>query len=151
MRIPLFSALFLLVLAAGGQGAPSQFDGTWNTTVSCDAKGKTLGYTWRFTSTVANGDLRGERGTEGEQGYLLLTGKIGADGSARLTASGITASTAYTHGPFVQSGEQYSYGVKAHFTDANGTGERNTGLGIYGRPCHYVFDKQTAPAGTARP
>ena len=147
----LFSALFLLTLAAGGQGAAGPFDGAWNTTLTCDAKGKSLGYTWRFTSTIANDELRGERGTEGEQGYLILTGKIGHDGSAKLTANGITASTAYTHGPFVQSGEQYSYDVKAHFTDTDGTGERSTGLGIYGRPCHYTFDKQTAPGATAKP
>ena len=27
-----------------------------------------------------------------------------------------------------------------------GEGDRSTGLGIYGRPCHYAFSKQTTPA-----
>jgi hypothetical protein len=46
----------------------------------------------------------------------------------------------------VSTGEQYSYDVKSHFTATEGEGDRSTGLGIYGRPCHYVFAKQAPPA-----
>ena len=151
MRKTLFSALFLFALAAGSQNAAGRFDGVWNTTVTCDAKGNSLGYTWHFTSTIANDMLHGERGDAGQPGYLALDGKINQDGSAKLTASGVVASTQYTHGPLVRSGEDYSYDVKTHFTDTDGKGERSTGLGIYGRPCHYVFDRQTAPTAAAKP
>jgi hypothetical protein len=151
MRKTLFSALFLLTMAAGGQSAAGPFDGVWNTTMSCEAKGGAQGYTWRFTSTIANNILHGERGDAGQPGYLALDGKINRDGSAKLTASGIVASTQYAHGPLVSTGEQYSYEVKSHFTATEGEGDRSTGLGIYGRPCHYVFNKQTPPAPAAKP
>jgi len=149
MRTTLLSTFLLLALAASGQNAAGHFDGTWNTTVTCDAKGNSLGYTWHFVSTVANSNLRGERGDAGQPSYLVITGKIGNDGKAKLTANGIVGSAEYTHGPLVQSGEQYSYDVKSQFTDTEGKGERSTGLGIYGRPCHYVFDKQPAPGAAA--
>jgi hypothetical protein len=103
-------------MAAGGQGAAGPFDGVWNTTMSCEAKGSAQGYTWRFTSTVANNILHGERGEAGQPGYLALDGRINRDGSAKLTASGVVASTEYAHGPFTKTGAQYSYEVKSHFT-----------------------------------
>jgi len=143
MRKNLLSALFLLTMAAGGQSAAGPFDGVWNTTMTCEAKGSALGYTWSFTSTIANNNLHGERGDAGQPGYLSLDGKINRDGSAKLTASGVVASTQYAHGPLVKTGEPYSYEVKSHFTATDGEGDRSTGLGIYGRPCHYAFSKQT--------
>ena len=151
MRKTLFSALFLLTMAAGGQSAAGPFDGVWNTTVTCEAKGSAQGYTWRFTSTIANNMLHGERGDAGQPGYLAIDGKINRDGSAKLTANGLVASTQYAHGPFVSTGAQYSYDVKSHFTATEGEGDRSTGLGIYGRPCHYVFVKQVPPAAPAKP
>ena len=151
MRKTLFTALFLFTMAVGGQVAAGPFDGVWNTTMTCEAKGNSQGYTWKFTSTVANNTLHGERGDAGQPGYLALDGKINCDGSAKLTANGIVASTEYAHGPFAKTGAQYSYDVKAHFTATDGEGDRSTGLGIYGRPCHYTFGKQTAPATPAKP
>ena len=147
MRNIFFSALFPLVLAAGGQNAAGRFDGTWNTTVVCDAKSNALGYTWEFVSTVTGNVLHGERGTQGQNTYLAIDGKIGGDGKAKLTASGITGSSEYTHALTKSVGEEYSYEVKSEFTDTKGKGERSTGLGIAGRPCHYTFEKQ--PAGEA--
>lgn len=151
MRKALFPALFLLALAAGGQNPAGRFDGTWNTTVTCDPKGGTMGYTWHFTSTVANGNLHGTRGDADQPGYLAIDGKINKDGSAKLTATGVTGSVQYTHGPMVKSGESYSYEVKSQFSETEGKGERSTGLGIYGRPCHYTFEKQTAPETATKP
>ena len=151
MRKTLFSALFLLTLAAGGQSAAGRFDGTWNTTVVCDAKSNASGYTWHFVSTVTGNVLHGERGTAGQNAYLAIDGKIENDGKAKLKASGITGSKEYTHAPTKVEGEEYSYEVKSQFTDTEGKGERSTGLGIAGRPCHYRFDKQTASAAAARP
>jgi hypothetical protein len=147
-KVLLFS-VFLLTLAAAGQSRAGHFDGTWNTTMTCDAKGGTLGYTWHFVSTVTGNVLRGERGTNGQQGFLAIDGKIGNDGKAKLTTTGTTAGSQYTHGPFKAEGADYSYDVKAEFQETEGKGERSTGLGIIGRPCHYEWVKH--PAGDTAP
>ena len=139
------SAIFLATLVAFGQNA-GRFDGAWNTTVTCDPKGGALGYTLHFVSTVSGSVLHGERGTKGQPAYLAIDGKIGNDGNAKLNASGNTASAAYTHGPIKTTGEEYSYEVKSQFTDTEGKGERSTGMGIVGRPCHWKFEKQPAEA-----
>jgi len=146
MRKILFIAGFLLsqLLMSSGQDKAGRFDGTWNTTVTCDPKGGTLGYTLHLVSTVKDNVLHGERGNRGEQGYLAIDGKIANDGKARLTTSGVTAGSQYTHGPFKAEGADYSYEVKSEFTATEGKGERSTGLGVIGRPCHFTFEKQTA-------
>lgn len=145
MRMIVFAAVFFfsLLLISSGQDKSGRFDGSWNTTVTCDAKGGTLGYTLHFVSHVKDNVLHGERGVSGQQGYLAIDGKIANNGNAKLTTNGNTAGAQYTHGPFKSEGEAYSYEVKAQFTDLEGRGERSTGLGIVGRPCHYTWDKQT--------
>lgn len=125
MRRILISLLFLLTAAAGGQGAAGRFDGTWNTTVTCEPKGGTLGYTLHFVSTVTGNVLQGERGTKGQPAYLAIDGKIGDDGKTTLTATGNTASAQYTQGPVKTEGEEYSYDVKPVFAESEGKGERN--------------------------
>lgn len=150
MRKMFCFSVFLLAFASGGQNAASRFDGTWNTAVTCDPKGGTLGYTLRFVSTVTGSVLHGDRGVKGQQAYLAIDGKIGNDGKAKLTASGVTAASQYTHGPIKTEGEDYSYEVKSEFTATEGKGERSTGLGIVGRPCHWTFEKQ-APDAAPKP
>jgi hypothetical protein len=151
MRKTLFFMLFLLAVVAGGQNAAGRFDGTWKTSVTCDPKGGTLGYTWHFVSTVTGNVLHGERGSQGQQAYLAIDGKIGDDGKAKLTASGVTAGSQYTHGPFKTEGENYSYDVKSEFSATEGKGERTTGLGIVGRPCHWTFERQAATDAAPKP
>jgi hypothetical protein len=151
MRKTLSSIFFLFTLAAGGQNAAGRFDGTWNTKVTCDPKNGTLGYTWHFVSTVTGSVLHGERGTQGQEAYLAIDGKIGNNGKASLTATGVTAGSQYTHGPFKTEGENYSYDVKSEFTATEGKGERTTGLGIVGRPCHWTFEKQAASDAAPKP
>jgi hypothetical protein len=138
-------AFLLSTFAASGQN-PARYDGVWNSTVTCDPAGGTRGYTWSLATTVSANVLHGERGNQGQPAFLAIDGKIGKDGSAKLTASGITATPEYIHGPIKNEGEQYSYEVKAKFTDTEGKGERSIGLGIVGRPCHWTFEKQPAPA-----
>jgi hypothetical protein len=43
---------------------------------------------------------------------------------------------------FAHKGEDYSYDIKAQFSETKGTGTRSTGLGIVGRPCTFDFVKQ---------
>jgi hypothetical protein len=126
---------------AGGQSSP-RFDGKWLTKLTCPAKGNTEGYTWQFASVIQNSNFRGEHGTAGESGYLLIEGKIAEDGSAKLSATGIVASRKYARGVFTHKGEEYSYNIKAQFQDTEGTGTRDVGLGVVGRPCTFDFVKQ---------
>ncbi len=122
----------------------AHFDGKWLTKLTCPAKGDTQGYTWQFDSVIQNSNFRGEHGTAGEPGYLLIQGKIAEDGSAKLSASGITASRKYTRGIFAHKGEEYNYDIKAQFHEGAGTGTRNEGLGIVGRACTFDFVEQPA-------
>jgi hypothetical protein len=117
-------------------------DGKWVTKLACPAKGSTEGYTWQFASVIQNSNFRGEHGTAGEPGYLLIEGKIAKDGSAKLSATGIVASRKYARGVLAHKGEEYSYNIKAQFQDTEGTGTRDAGLGIVGRPCTFDFVKQ---------
>jgi hypothetical protein len=126
---------------AGGQTSGS-LDGKWLTKLACPAKGNTEGYTWEFASVIQNSSFRGEHGTVGEPGYLLIEGKIAKDGSAKLSAAGIVASRKYARGVLAHKGEDYSYDIKAQFSETKGTGTRSTGLGIVGRPCTFDFVKQ---------
>lgn len=126
---------------AGGQSSP-RFDGKWLTTLTCPAKGNTEGYTWKFASAIENSNFRGERGTAGEPGYLMIEGKIAEDGAAKLSATGIVASRKYARGVLAHKGEEYSYNIKAQFKDTEGTGTRDVGLGVVGRPCTFDFVKQ---------
>jgi hypothetical protein len=122
--------------------ASEHFDGTWHTKVVCPPKGDTEGFTWNFDSVIENGNLRGVRGVEGQPGSFVLEGKVADDGSAKLTGDGIVNSKKYARGIFAHKGEPYTWDVKANFKDTEGTGLRNEGLGIVGRPCTFEFMKQ---------
>jgi len=132
----------LLTLAPGILLAGDQFDGNWLTTVTCPPKGNTEGYTLHLPSVVKDSNFRGEHGTAGEPGYLLIEGKISDDGAAKLSATGKVSSRKYARGVFAHEGEDYSYDIKAQFKETDGTGTRNQGLGIVGRPCTFEFVKQ---------
>ncbi|MGC1421487.1 MAG: hypothetical protein WA354_21905 [Terracidiphilus sp.] len=139
-------AIGVLLCATGTSIAGERFDGAWTTKLTCPPKGSTQGYTWEFPATIQSSSFRGEHGAAGEPGYLILMGKIADDGNAKLTANGVVASRQYARGVFAHKGEDYSYDVKAQFKDAEGTGTRNEGLGIVGRPCVFEFQKQTNAA-----
>jgi len=131
--------------------AGERFDGKWLTKLTCPAKGNTEGYTWQFPSVIQNSNFRGERGTAGEPGYLLVEGKIAENGSAKLSATGIVSSRKYARGVFARKGEDYSYNIKAQFKETEGTGTRDEGLGIVGRPCTFEFVKQQATSQDSGP
>ncbi|MGO9340218.1 MAG: hypothetical protein ACLPY1_22210 [Terracidiphilus sp.] len=131
-----------LILLPGVLRAGEHFDGKWLTKMTCPPKGNTEGYTWQFPSDITNGNFHGEHGTAGQPGYLLIEGKIKDDGTAKLSANGLVASRKYGTGVFTTQGSDYSYDIKAQFKDAEGTGMRDKGLGIVGRPCTFDFVKQ---------
>jgi hypothetical protein len=142
VRLFLVLALLLLPAALRAGDKSDKFDGKWLTKMSCPPKGNTQGYTWEFPSVVTDGNFHGERGTAGQPGYLLIEGKIKDDGSAKLSANGLVASREYATGIFTTKSEDYSYNIKAEFKDSTGTGVRDKGLGIVGRPCTFDFAKQ---------
>jgi hypothetical protein len=150
-----FGFVLAVVILLGGSDARAQssdgerFDGQWLTKLTCPAKGNTEGYTLQFPSVIQNSNFRGEHGTAGEPGYLLIEGRIKQDGKAKLSANGIVSSRKYARGVLAHKGEEYSYNIKAEFKETNGTGTRDEGLGIVGRPCMFEFAKQqsTSPLG----
>lgn len=131
-----------LVLMPGLSIAGEQFDGNWLTTLTCPAKGNTEGYTWKIPSVIQNSNFHAERGTAGQPGYLLLEGPIAPDGTAKLSANGVVASREYARGLFAHKGADYSYTVNVQFKGGTGSGTRDAGLGIVGRPCTFDFVKQ---------
>jgi hypothetical protein len=137
-----FMAICALLFLPAASFAAERFDGNWVTTLTCPAKGNTEGYTWKFPSVIQNGSFHGEHGTADQPGYLLIEGPIKDDGSAKLSANGIVASRKYARGVFAHQGEDYSYNIKARFTETEGTGTRDQGMGIIGRPCTFEFVKQ---------
>ena len=130
------AALTLLILPSVSL-AGEPFDGKWLTTVSCESARDALGYSFRFVSEVKDGNLRGLHGTEGQPSSLLIEGKIDADGTGKLYATGRTGSKEYVPGRDTPRGTDYIYSIDAHFKGTNGTGTR-----IEGRPCSFQFEKQ---------
>jgi hypothetical protein len=133
----LLGAALALMLSPCVSLAGENFDGQWTTTVSCEAARGALGYSYRFVSEVKDDKLRGLHGTEGEPSSLLIEGKIGDDGSAKLYATGRTGSKEYVPGRDTPRGTEYSYNIDAHFGEGKGTGTR-----VEGRPCSFQFEKQ---------
>jgi hypothetical protein len=141
-------ALMLFPAAKAGDAPAGKFDGNWNTHMACEAHGETPAYAWDFPSTIKGSVYHGQHSAEGEPGYLVIDGPIGGDGNAKLEAKG-TVTQSHAHGVFAMKGNNYSYTIKAQFTDRKGTGKRDEGVGILGRPCTFEFSKQadTPPAG----
>ncbi len=136
------------------QSAGTHFDGTWTTTMSCDASAHMPAYNWTFPSTITNSSFHGQHGEEHGPGYLVIDGPINADGSAKLHAKG-TVQAGKAGIVTELKGNKYDYNIEAKFTDTTGTGTRDKGAGILGRPCDFHFtkraDSNAAPAATPPP
>ncbi|MGC1461188.1 MAG: hypothetical protein WA802_03235 [Terracidiphilus sp.] len=151
--------ILVCLLAAGAtslwaQAPASHFDGAWTTTMACDASAHMPAYQWTFPSTIASGAFHGQHGVEGGPGYLIVDGPINTDGSAKLHAKG-TVQAGKAGIVTELKGNKYDYYIEAKFTDTTGTGTRDKGAGILGRPCEFQFTKQpdsnAAPPATPPP
>jgi hypothetical protein len=78
---------------------------------------------------VTDGNFRGELGTVGDAGYLLIEGRIADNGTARLTATGNGS----------------SYNIRAQFQEQQGTGGLEEGRG-----CKVDFLKVSMTSGGVR-
>jgi hypothetical protein len=114
----------------------SRFDGTWNTILSCENTAGALGYSYKFSSSVKDGVLHGEKGTKGKAGWLQLDGKILPDGSANIYADGLVGAAEVAVGRR-PAGTQYGYHIDAKFSEESGNGKR-----VEGRPCSVAFTKK---------
>ena len=73
---------------------------------------------------------------------MVVDRPINPDGSAKLHAKGTVQ--AGKAGLVTQlKGNKYDYYIDAKFTANTGTGTREVGAGILGRPCTFNFTKQT--------
>jgi hypothetical protein len=148
---PVWISLFCASVAmAGAAPAGARFDGNWNTKLSCEAHGETPAYSWEFPSVIQDGNYHAQHGDQGGPGYLVIDGPIADDGSAKLSAKG-TVSQSHARGVFAMKGNNYDYKIKAQFSDQKGTGTRDEGVGILGRPCTFEFTKQTDAAPSPAP
>jgi len=140
----MWCALVSVSILAIAQAPVAKFDGTWTTNMACDASEHMPAYKWTFVSTITNGAYHGQHGQEGGPGYMVMDGPINPDGSAKLHAKGTVQ--AGKAGIVTQlKGNKYDYNVEARFTETTGTGKRDEGAGILGRPCSFEFSKQTEP------
>jgi hypothetical protein len=148
IRAAVVCSLALLPAAAVAGG---KYDGNWITHLACDAHGETPAYKWEFPSEIKDGVFHGQHGEEGGPGYLVIDGKIADDGSAKLVARGKVTQN-HAHGIFAMKGDNYGYNIKAQFDATKGTGTRDEGAGVLGRPCTFEFDKQPdVPPDAATP
>ena len=148
ISVSLACALLLSTMVVAQDTPPTKFDGTWNTHMACEAHGEMPSYAWDFPSSIKGAVFHGQHSAEGEPGYLVIDGAVRADGIAKLEAKG-TVTQSHARGVFAMKGNNYGYTIKAQFTPTSGTGKRDEGVGILGRPCTFEFTKQQD--GTAAP
>lgn len=113
----------------------TNFDGTWDTTMTCQAGNGFTGYIYKFSSEIKDGQYHGQQGTDGKPGWFTLDGRIGPDGTAALIGRGVIASSATAPGN-APIGTPFAYGISAQFQSAAGVGKRNEG-----RACSLTFVK----------
>lgn len=122
-------------IAAVGDAGP--FDGTWDVNLVCEPH--TVGvkpYSFHFSAQVKGGVLHGQHGTEGVPSWLVIDGKIQADGTALLEANGLTDNPDYAL-QHVPRKTPYAYRIAARFEGTRGSGSR-----IENRDCQYNFFKR---------
>jgi hypothetical protein len=93
------------------------------------------GYTWRYGATVKDGHFVGQYRNKGQSPSMTLEGQIKADGTASLSARGISGSADYNQ-KFVPTASPIAFEVVAKFAGTTGTGER-----VGSRACKFTFTK----------
>ena len=111
------------------------FDGTWFSRVVCTPTSDALGYEFQFVGEVKDGAFHGVHGVIGKPDSTSFDGAIKADGTAEITATGLTGDSK-TVSPPSPPGTKFDYKIVAKFQGSSGTGIR------FKRHCDYVFVKQ---------
>jgi hypothetical protein len=132
-RAFLFASGLVLLLFASSHA--SSFDGTWSVVQVCEsAEDGGRKNTWRYDATIKHGHLIGQYRLKGQRPSLTLEGKIDLDGSATLTAEGLSANPDYNVWSATSQG-RISLRVTAKFEATLGTGR----AGVHG--CRFTFNK----------
>lgn len=112
------------------------FDGQWSVLQVCETSPEgARGYKWAYPATVTDGYFVGQYRQEGQSPSMSLKGMIKADGSATLTARGISGDSDHNV-KFAPAQTPINFDVRAKFSGKTGTGERHTG-----RVCTFTFTK----------
>ena len=123
--------------ATGATASAVRFDGKWNVAIVCaGTPDGALGYKAGLVAQVKDGFLRGDQGVEGNPNWLRLEGQIQSDGSATLSATGLTGDPKYSIKGAAE-GSRVGYHVAARFEGSTGTGKR-----LELRACDLRFTKQ---------
>jgi hypothetical protein len=134
-KIRVFLLLFLSPALFAADSA--RFDGAWDATLTCPkSPDGAKGFSFDFDVSIKDGVLHGQRGTDGQPGWMRLDGPIKPDGSAALVAEGITNLSEYAIN-HAQKGTPYKHAVSAQFDDKHGTGSW-----ITVRTCDFTFDRK---------
>lgn len=134
MRIVLLVA-FCACLPWGSLRAQS-FEGEWSVLQVCEATQEgARGYTWRYSARVKDGHLVGQFRDKGQSPSMTLEGRIKADGTASLSARGISGSAEFNQ-KFATTATPISFEVMARFTGTTGTGDR-----VGSRVCKFTFTR----------
>jgi hypothetical protein len=140
MKGIMIAAVLSAALTISAAAQSSSFDGNWWVTMGAqdyanpNNRGLSHAFEFHFPATVAHGVFHGERGTRGEPAFYELNGSIQPDGTALLSASGLTGKQEHNQG-LVPPGVPYSYTVKALFKGNQGTGNS---IGARVRTFHFT-------------
>jgi hypothetical protein len=138
----LFSSLCVYADENPGITATTQFDGLWQTTLSCANSDGALGYSFRFPSTVKNGLLHGEKGRAHEAGWLQIDGALRSDGTVDLYVEGLVGAAPFAVGQR-PAGTPYGYHVEARFSVDRAEGRR-----VEGRACTVLWTRDKGSGGS---
>jgi len=116
-----------------------RFDGVWAVDVACAESAFGDAVARHILATISNGVFRGQQGALGQPGGITFEGTIGADGTLRAFAKGITARD------FRQPNAKFSYTMVGQLEGAQGTATRDD------RDCNIKFAKQSVGAGSTPP
>jgi len=143
MKVARFSTMlaFGATVVTGAVAQPTsdvrRFDGDWTVTLQCPATAAgAAGYTFTFPATVRGAHLHGQYGLPGNAPSLTYDGAIDSDGTATISANGITGPSTYNVGQ-VPKGVPYGYHFLARFDAMHGHGTK-TEI----RPCTMDFTRR---------
>jgi hypothetical protein len=98
--------------------------------------GSAAAYTIVLAGAIKDRSFHAELGRAGTPGWIVMNGKIAADGKSTIVARGLTGdSRAVLNNP--KPGSPMGYKVSAKFDENSGIGKRNED-----RPCTVTFSKR---------
>lgn len=111
-------------------------DGEWAVLQVCEPTQEgARGFTWRYGATLKNGHFIGQYRNPGESPSMTLEGQVKPDGTASLTARGISGSADFNQ-KFATTASPIAFQVTAKFSGQMGTGDR-----VGSRVCKFTFTK----------